>query len=137
MLRHNAAALVGKDWSVPVVLAGNAAVRDEVAAVLSRRRRAAPAPARRGRLRARRGRRPRGGARRPLRRGVPARRAGRRRRGGRPGGCRPGWRGRRGRSPGSAAARLRGGQRERVPAQGPEATTAKPAASSAAMSTAA
>ena len=34
MLRHNAAALAGTDWSVPVVLAGNAAVRDEVAAVL-------------------------------------------------------------------------------------------------------
>ena len=34
VLRHNAAALAGADWSVPVVLAGNAAVRDEVAAVL-------------------------------------------------------------------------------------------------------
>ena len=34
MLRANAAALAGADWSVPVVLAGNAAVRDEVAAVL-------------------------------------------------------------------------------------------------------
>jgi uncharacterized protein (TIGR01319 family) len=34
VLRHNAAALAGWDWSVPVVLAGNAAVRDEVAAVL-------------------------------------------------------------------------------------------------------
>ena len=48
MLRHNAAALAGADWSVPVVLAGNAAVRDEVAAVL-RGRRAAGA---RGRQRA-------------------------------------------------------------------------------------
>jgi uncharacterized protein (TIGR01319 family) len=27
VLRHNAAALAGMDWSVPVVLAGNAAVR--------------------------------------------------------------------------------------------------------------
>ena len=34
MLRSNAAVLAGADWSVPVVLAGNAAVRDEVAAVL-------------------------------------------------------------------------------------------------------
>ena len=34
VLRHNAAALAGTDRSVPVVLAGNAAVRDEVAAVL-------------------------------------------------------------------------------------------------------
>ena len=34
VLRHNAAALAGMDWSVPVVLAGNAAVREEVAAVL-------------------------------------------------------------------------------------------------------
>ncbi|TFV87153.1 glutamate mutase L [Blastococcus sp. CT_GayMR16] len=34
VLRHNAAALAGMDWSVPIVLAGNAAVRDEVAAVL-------------------------------------------------------------------------------------------------------
>ena len=34
VLRHNAAALAGADWSVPVVLAGNAAVRDEVAGVL-------------------------------------------------------------------------------------------------------
>ena len=34
VLRHNAAALAGADRSVPVVLAGNAAVRDEVAAVL-------------------------------------------------------------------------------------------------------
>ena len=34
VLRHNAAALAGMDWSVPVVLAGNAAVRDEVTAVL-------------------------------------------------------------------------------------------------------
>jgi uncharacterized protein (TIGR01319 family) len=34
VLRHNAAALVGMDGSVPVVLAGNAAVRDEVARVL-------------------------------------------------------------------------------------------------------
>ncbi|MGY1749587.1 glutamate mutase L [Modestobacter sp. SYSU DS0511] len=35
VLRHNAAALTASDWSVPVVLAGNAAVRDEVAAVLT------------------------------------------------------------------------------------------------------
>jgi uncharacterized protein (TIGR01319 family) len=35
VLRHNAAALAGADLSVPVVLAGNAAVRDEVAAVLA------------------------------------------------------------------------------------------------------
>ena len=34
VLRHNAVALAGMDWSVPIVLAGNAAVRDEVAAVL-------------------------------------------------------------------------------------------------------
>ncbi|MCW2741250.1 MAG: mutL [Blastococcus sp.] len=34
VLRANAAALAGTDCSVPVVLAGNAAVRDEVAAVL-------------------------------------------------------------------------------------------------------
>jgi uncharacterized protein (TIGR01319 family) len=34
VLRHNAVALTGMDWSVPVVLAGNAAVRDEVTAVL-------------------------------------------------------------------------------------------------------
>jgi uncharacterized protein (TIGR01319 family) len=34
VLRANAAALAGADWSVPVVLAGNAVVRDEVAAVL-------------------------------------------------------------------------------------------------------
>jgi uncharacterized protein (TIGR01319 family) len=34
VLRHNAAALAGMDWSVPVVLAGNASVRDEVTAVL-------------------------------------------------------------------------------------------------------
>ena len=34
VLRHNAAALAGSDSSVPIVLAGNAAVRDEVAAVL-------------------------------------------------------------------------------------------------------
>jgi uncharacterized protein (TIGR01319 family) len=34
VLRHNAIALAGTDWSVPVVLAGNAAVRDEAAAVL-------------------------------------------------------------------------------------------------------
>ena len=34
VLRHNAAALAGTGRSVPVVLAGNAAVRDEVAAVL-------------------------------------------------------------------------------------------------------
>jgi len=35
VLRHNAAVLAGADWSVPpVVLAGNAAVRDEVAAIL-------------------------------------------------------------------------------------------------------
>ncbi|MFW3169772.1 glutamate mutase L [Geodermatophilus sp. CPCC 206100] len=34
VLRHNAAALAGVDGSVPVVLAGNTAVRDEVAAVL-------------------------------------------------------------------------------------------------------
>ncbi|MGY1644145.1 glutamate mutase L [Geodermatophilus sp. SYSU D00703] len=34
VLRHNAAALAAADRSVPVVLAGNAAVRDEVAAVL-------------------------------------------------------------------------------------------------------
>jgi uncharacterized protein (TIGR01319 family) len=34
VLRHNAAALAGADRFVPVVLAGNAAVRDEVAAVL-------------------------------------------------------------------------------------------------------
>jgi uncharacterized protein (TIGR01319 family) len=35
VLRHNAAALAGTERSVPVVLAGNAAVRDEVAAVLA------------------------------------------------------------------------------------------------------
>ncbi|MGZ4667942.1 MAG: glutamate mutase L [Blastococcus sp.] len=34
VLLANAAALAGADWSVPVVLAGNSAVRDEVAAVL-------------------------------------------------------------------------------------------------------
>jgi uncharacterized protein (TIGR01319 family) len=34
VLRHNAKALAGAEGSVPVVLAGNAAVRDEVAAVL-------------------------------------------------------------------------------------------------------
>ncbi|WP_116449370.1 glutamate mutase L [Blastococcus litoris] len=34
VLRANAGALAGAEWSVPVVLAGNAAVRDEVAAVL-------------------------------------------------------------------------------------------------------
>ncbi|MDQ1660056.1 MAG: hypothetical protein QOJ68_36, partial [Blastococcus sp.] len=34
VLRHNAAALVGMNWSVPVVLAGNLAVRDEVTALL-------------------------------------------------------------------------------------------------------
>ncbi|MBW8767163.1 MAG: glutamate mutase L, partial [Geodermatophilales bacterium] len=34
VLRHNAATLAAADRSVPVVLAGNAAVRDEVAAVL-------------------------------------------------------------------------------------------------------
>lgn len=34
VLRANAATLAGADWSVPVVLAGNAAVREEVAAVL-------------------------------------------------------------------------------------------------------
>ena len=34
VLRHNAAALAGADRSVPVVLAGNAAVRDEVGGVL-------------------------------------------------------------------------------------------------------
>jgi uncharacterized protein (TIGR01319 family) len=34
VLRANAAVLAGADWSVPVVLAGNAVVRDEVAAVL-------------------------------------------------------------------------------------------------------
>ena len=34
VLRHNAGALAGADWSVPVVLAGNAAVREEIAAVL-------------------------------------------------------------------------------------------------------
>jgi uncharacterized protein (TIGR01319 family) len=34
VLRHNAAVLAGTEGSVPVVLAGNAAVRDEVAAVL-------------------------------------------------------------------------------------------------------
>ncbi|MGY1619178.1 glutamate mutase L [Geodermatophilus sp. SYSU D00691] len=34
VLRHNAAALAGANRSVPVVLAGNAAVRDEVAATL-------------------------------------------------------------------------------------------------------
>ena len=35
VLRHNAAALAGMDGSVPVVLAGNAEVHDEVAAVLA------------------------------------------------------------------------------------------------------
>jgi uncharacterized protein (TIGR01319 family) len=35
VLRHNAAALARSNWSVPVVLAGNVAVRDEVAAVLA------------------------------------------------------------------------------------------------------
>jgi len=34
VLRHNAAALSGLGWPVPVVLAGNAAVRDEVSGVL-------------------------------------------------------------------------------------------------------
>ncbi|HEY4627432.1 MAG TPA: glutamate mutase L [Blastococcus sp.] len=34
VLRANAGVLAGANWSVPVVLAGNAAVRDEVAAVL-------------------------------------------------------------------------------------------------------
>jgi uncharacterized protein (TIGR01319 family) len=34
VLRANAAVLAGADWSVPVVVAGNAAVREEVAAVL-------------------------------------------------------------------------------------------------------
>jgi uncharacterized protein (TIGR01319 family) len=34
VLRANATALAGADWSVPVVLAGNIAMRDEVAAVL-------------------------------------------------------------------------------------------------------
>src|SRR5687767_1183807 len=34
VLRANAAALAGADWSVPVVLAGNGAVQDEVAGVL-------------------------------------------------------------------------------------------------------
>jgi uncharacterized protein (TIGR01319 family) len=34
VLQSNAAALAGADWSVPVVLAGNAAAREEVAAVL-------------------------------------------------------------------------------------------------------
>jgi len=34
VLRHNAGVLAGARWSVPVVLAGNAAVRDDVAAVL-------------------------------------------------------------------------------------------------------
>jgi uncharacterized protein (TIGR01319 family) len=34
VLRFNAAALAASDWSVPVVLAGNAAARDDVAAVL-------------------------------------------------------------------------------------------------------
>jgi uncharacterized protein (TIGR01319 family) len=34
VLRHNAAALAGMAWPVPVVLAGNAAVRDEVSGVL-------------------------------------------------------------------------------------------------------
>jgi uncharacterized protein (TIGR01319 family) len=34
VLLHNAVALAGMNWSVPVVLAGNAAVRDEVAQVL-------------------------------------------------------------------------------------------------------
>ena len=34
VLRHNAEALAGMNWSVPVVLAGNIAVRDEVTAVL-------------------------------------------------------------------------------------------------------
>ena len=62
VLRHNAAALAAADWSVPVVLAGNAAVRDEVAAVL-RGRRAAGA---RGRQRAAR-HRPAGARSRPAR----------------------------------------------------------------------
>jgi uncharacterized protein (TIGR01319 family) len=35
VLRHNAAVLAGADWSVPIVLAGNAAVQDEVAALLT------------------------------------------------------------------------------------------------------
>src|SRR3954454_6188433 len=34
VLRHNAAALAGMAWPVPVVLAGNAAVCDEVSALL-------------------------------------------------------------------------------------------------------
>jgi uncharacterized protein (TIGR01319 family) len=34
VLRHNAAALAGMNWSVPVVLAGNVAVRDEITGVL-------------------------------------------------------------------------------------------------------
>ena len=34
VLRANAATLAGADWSVPVVLAGNVAIRDEVAALL-------------------------------------------------------------------------------------------------------
>jgi uncharacterized protein (TIGR01319 family) len=34
VLRHNAAALAGMGWAVPVVLAGNSEVREEVAAVL-------------------------------------------------------------------------------------------------------
>jgi uncharacterized protein (TIGR01319 family) len=34
VLQHNAAALAGMDWSVPVVLAGNAAVRGDVSGVL-------------------------------------------------------------------------------------------------------
>jgi len=36
VLRHNAVALAGADWSVPVVVAGNVAVRDEVCALLAR-----------------------------------------------------------------------------------------------------
>jgi uncharacterized protein (TIGR01319 family) len=35
VLRHNAWALAGTDWSVPVVVAGNIAVRDEVCALLT------------------------------------------------------------------------------------------------------
>ena len=34
VLRHNAEALAGMNWSVPVVLAGNVAVRDEIVATL-------------------------------------------------------------------------------------------------------
>jgi uncharacterized protein (TIGR01319 family) len=35
VLRHNAQALTGTDWSVPVVVAGNVAVQDEVCALLA------------------------------------------------------------------------------------------------------